>query len=359
MSAIIDVKTVLASVPLDPSRGGSGAVAVQVLHVTIVDDAGHSGTGFTYSLAGGLEAAVTYIEASMKRDVLGSHVDFWPRTWESIRRKAHRLGSGITLAALSAIDIAVWDLKSRRADRPLYRFLGAHRESVPIYGGGLGTSEMTPGDYADAKRTYVDDGFMAVKVRVGRSSHIDDLRRVEAVRDAVGNGVHIMVDCNENYDLPTALWMGRRLEELGVFWLEEPLRSDDRRAHAILAQQLRIAVAVGEHLHGRLEFASYINAGAASVVQPDAPVMGGITEWLHVASYAEAAGATISPHFLPELHVHLALAVPHCQYIEHFPLIDDLLLESVRIVDGVAYPPTRPGHGLLWDEDALDDLRVA
>lgn len=299
MSVISDVKTVLASVPLDPSRGGSGAVAVQVLHVTIVDDAGHSGTGFTYSLAGGLDAAVTYIEASMKRDVLGSQVDFWPRTWESIRHKAHRLGSGIALAALSAIDIAVWDLKSRRADRALFRFLGAHRESVPIYGGGLGTSEMTPEDYADAKRTYVDNGFMAVKVRVGRSSH------------------------------------------------------------TILAQQLGIAVAVGEHLHGRLEFASYLSVGAASVVQPDAPLMGGITEWLHVAAFAEAAGATISPHFLPELHVHLALAVPHCQYIEHFPLIDDLLLESVRIVDGVAYPPARPGHGLLWDVDALDDLRVA
>lgn len=149
-----------------------------------------------------------------------------------------------------------------------------------------------------------------------------------------------------------------RLADLGVYWLEEPLSSDDVTGHATLAAALRMPVAVGEHLHGRFEFAAYLHARAASVLQPDVPLTGGVTEWLRISAIAEAFGATLNPHFLPELHVHLAAAVPNCPYVEHFPLIEDVLQEALTVHNGLVSPPDRPGHGMLWDLSALDDLRV-
>jgi len=159
-------------------------------------------------------------------------------------------------------------------------------------------------------------------------------------------------------DLPTAMWLQAGLQDLGVFWLEEPLTSDDIAGHAQLASRGSPAIAVGEHLHGRFEFANYLRAGAATVLQPDVPLTGGITEWLRISAIAEVFGAVLAPHFLPELHVHLAAAVPNCPYIEHFPLIDDVMLETLTISHGTAAPPERTGHGMRWNDDVLDRLRI-
>ncbi|WIX82198.1 enolase C-terminal domain-like protein [Amycolatopsis carbonis] len=129
----------------------------------------------------------------------------------------------------------------------------------------------------------------------------------------MGDDVRIMIDANERLDLPTALWTGARLADLGVYWLEEPLSSDDVTGHAPLAAAVVMPVAVGEHPHGRFEFAAYLHACAASVLQPGGPLTGGVTEWLRISAIAEAFGATLSPHFLPELHVHPAAVVPNAR----------------------------------------------
>ncbi len=178
------------------------------------------------------------------------------------------------------------------------------------------------------------------------------------MREAAGPSVRLMVDCNERLDFATALWFGRRLEELDVFWLEEPLVADDVDGHARLASQLHLPIAAGEHLMGRFEFARYIGQRAASVLQPDAPLMGGVSEWMRVATLAEASNLSVSPHFLPELHVHLAAAAKACSYVEHFPLIDDLLVETLPSSGGMVTPPNRSGHGIAWDEEALERFRV-
>ncbi|TDB86218.1 mandelate racemase/muconate lactonizing enzyme family protein [Actinomadura sp. KC216] len=354
MSVITGVRTQVARIPLGAGRGGSGATQVDLLLVTVTDDAGASGTGFTYALTGGIEAVHALTTGLVRGLVVGTRIDHWPSTWQEVWSKTHRLGRGIALPALSAADIAVWDLRARRAGEPLYRFLGAHRDRVPIYGSGRATHAMSVDELIEGSKAYVSEGYDAIKLRVGARPAAEDVERVAAVRAALGDRIRIMVDCNERLDLPTALWLGRRLADLGVYWMEEPLASDDVAGHAQLAERAGLPIAVGEHLLGRFEFADYLRAGAASVLQPDVPLTGGVTEWLRISAIAEPFGAVLAPHFLPELHVHLAAAVPNCPTVEHFPLIDDVLTETVAIGGGHATPPDRPGHGIRWDPDALD-----
>ncbi|MGH3389825.1 MAG: mandelate racemase/muconate lactonizing enzyme family protein [Actinomadura sp.] len=358
MPVIADVQTTWSRIPLGAGRGGSGATKVDLLVVTVADDEGGTGTGFTYALTGGADGVRALLDGTVRDHVLNCDLDYWPQRWQRIWNDTHRLGRGLALAALSAVDIAVWDLRARRADLPLFRFLGAHRDEVEVYGSGRATHAMTSEQLVEGANSYLAEGYSAVKLRIGARRAEEDITRVRAVREAVGDDVRIMVDCNERLDLPTAQWVGARLADLGVFWMEEPLRSDDIAGHAALAANLGIPIAVGEHLHGRFEFASYLRERAVSVLQPDVPLTGGVTEWLRISAMAEAFGATLSPHFLPELHVHLAAAVPNCPYIEHFPLIDDVLRETLQIEDGHTAPPGRPGHGILWNHDVLDDLRI-
>ena len=345
-------------VPLDGGRGGSGATEVEVVHVTVTDRDGASGTGFTYALQGGAEAVKAMIDGLFSKKVLGSDPIWWGRTWHELWAATHRLGRGVAIPALSAIDIAMWDLAGHRLGQPLYRLLGALRERVPIYGSGRATHRMSTDELVAGTLQYIDEGYEAVKLRAGVLGPVEDLKRIGAVRKAIGDRTRLMVDCNERLSFDEALWFGRRLEEQGVYWLEEPLRSEDVAGHARLASGLPISIAAGEHLIGRFEFAEWIRLGAAAVLQPDTPLLGGVSEWCRVSTLAEASNLALSPHFLPELHVHLAVAAPTCLYVEHFPLIDDLLEETLQSHGGVVFPPDRPGHGILWDDRALEKYTV-
>jgi L-alanine-DL-glutamate epimerase-like enolase superfamily enzyme len=348
----------LMRVPLGSGRGGSGASEVDVVHVTVTDADGAQGTGFTYSLGRGGEALKAMIDGLLADTVVGSETDRWGRSWHAIWSASHRLGRGVAIPALSALDIAIWDLTARRAGLPLGRVIGLFRESVPVYGSGRATHQMSREELVAGAQSYVAEGYTAVKLRAGALGRQKDLERIRAVRAAVGDAVEIMVDCNERLSFADALWLGDRFREADVSWMEEPLASDDVAGHVRLASRLPVPIAVGEHLIGRFEFFEYIRQGAAAVVQPDAPLVGGITEWLRVAALADAANLSVSPHFLPELHVHLVAATRAATWLEHFPLIDDLLEETITVSHGRAAPPERPGHGMRWDGDALDKYHL-
>lgn len=357
MTAIARITTSMHAVPLGAGRGGSGATQVDVVLVTVEDTDGASGIGFTFGLTGGAGAVRRLIEEDLVPLAVSAEIDHWPQTWERLWARTHRLGRGHALAAIGGLDIAVHDLLARRQGLPLYRYLGAHAESVEIYGSGRATHQMSDADLIAGARAYVDEGFRAVKLRAGALGLERDVERVAAVRDAVGDSVRIMVDCNERFTLPEALWFSAHMADLDIFWLEEPLRSDDVRGHRQLAAT-GLPIAVGEHLQGRFEFADYLGQRAASVLQPDPPLCGGVTEWRRISAIAEVGSAVLSPHFLPELNIHLALAVPNCPMVEHFPLIDDVLANTITVVDGRAHPSERPGHGVVFDDDALRRFRV-
>jgi L-alanine-DL-glutamate epimerase-like enolase superfamily enzyme len=352
----IDTKSLV--VPLGAARGGSGATNLQVLHVSVHTADGLTGTGFTYSLTGGVEGARAILDTTFAPHVTGLDPLDWDRTWFHLLDATHRVGRGVALPALSALDIAIWDLRAKAAGLPLYRLLGAQRNSVPVYGSGRATHKMSDGELVEGALSYIAEGYRAVKLRVGALGLERDIKRVAAVRAAVGPDVQIMVDCNERLDLAQAQRLAHRLADLDITWIEEPLVSDDVASHAVLAARSPIPLAVGEHLQGRFEFKNYLDHGAASVVMPDAPLTGGISEWVRIATLAEAASVAVTPHFLPELHVHLVASTKAATYLEHFPLIDDLLTETVTVIDGFASPPGLPGHGMRWDQEALERYTI-
>lgn len=356
---IIAAETDLIRLPLGQGRGGSGSTEVDVVFVHIRTDEETEGTGFTYSLSRGGESVAALLRHDLLPRVKGRDLSGWERIWDEWFQWTRRLGPGIPLLALSAVDIAVWDARARTANMPLHRLLGATRDQIEVYGSGRSTHFMSTEEMVAGSVSYVEEGYRAIKLRVGAKPPEEDVARVGAVRAAVGDHIRLMVDCNERLDLATALWLGARLEDLGVFWMEEPLPSHYVQGYRRLAGQLSLSIAVGEHLHGRYAFRDFIDAEAAGMLMPDAPIVGGITEWMRIAQLAETFGIPVTPHFLPELHIHVGLAAPNCREIEHFPLIDALLLETLAAEDGKMRAPNRAGHGMRFDPEALARWRVA
>jgi L-alanine-DL-glutamate epimerase-like enolase superfamily enzyme len=351
------IESKLIKIPLGQGRGGSGATEVEVILVEVCSNEGLKGTGFSYALTGGGSSIKKMIDDTLTPFLLGKEEKDWDKIWYQIWDKTHRLGKGVSLPSLSALDIAVWDLRGKISGKPLYELLGAQKEKVFIYGSGRATHGMSIDQLIEGALSYQEEGYTSVKLRAGALGLNEDIKRIHAVRNHVPD-MQIMVDCNERFHYADALWFGKHLEQLDIYWMEEPLVSDDVEGHRRLAEQLKMNIAVGEHLQGRFEFVQYLQKGAASIFQPDAPLVGGISEWKRIATIAEGFGVLVSPHFLPELHVHLAASTTNCISIEHFPLIDEVLGETLKIENGYAVPPERPGHGMVWDWEKIKNYEA-
>lgn len=332
---------------------------MELIGVTVQDGDGATGTGFTFTVEdGGARAVQALLDDVILPGIVGAAPTEAPRCWEEGRRRTHRLGRGISMMAVAAADIALWDLRARREERPLAATLGAVRDRVPGYGSGRGSAVIPTDQLAAVNAEYADMGLRGVKIRVGVDLH-DDLRRVAAVREAIGDSTHLMCDANERLSLPQALWLGQRLGEQDVYWFEEPLPSERIEAHARLRAALPMAISVGEHLFDRWQFQDYLAAGAADIVNPDACMSGGVTEFMRIAELAGSHGVTLSPHFMTPLHIHLAAAAEAADYVEWFPFMDHMLQEPLEVSDGDVLVPDRPGHGIDFQPDAFEHHRVA
>jgi L-alanine-DL-glutamate epimerase-like enolase superfamily enzyme len=281
--------------------------------------------------------------------------------WEDMYREALLQGrTGSVMRALSAVDIALWDMYARAAGLPLYRYLGCWTDTVPAYAsGGYYLDGKTPKHLGEELNSYVEQGFKAVKIKVGRLTPAAEEDRIRASREAIGPNIHLMLDANNAWsDLPTALLYCKRYEKYDPYWIEEPFSPDDIENHAKLAACGAIAVATGEIEAGRWRFKEILDKRAALILQADAGVCGGITEWRRIAQTASSYGATICPHWLHELHAHLVASAPNARYVEYFP--DDqvlnfrkLLNRQIEIKDGNLLLPQLPGLGFEFDEKAV------
>ncbi|TCM42475.1 L-alanine-DL-glutamate epimerase-like enolase superfamily enzyme [Kribbella sp. VKM Ac-2568] len=350
---ITAVSAELLAVPLDRQLRAYGSGVVNVVRVIIADSDGARATGFTYTLGLGAVVVCRMVEEVIAPALIGLRTSDWNRQRDQLSNGTRRLGRSVFVPALSAVDIAIWDLRGLQADQPLYALLGGSSGAVPIYGSGRGSNSLELDELVQHTLDYLRDGYPAVKVRAGARSVEDDLHRLRSVREAVGDQVRLMVDCNEQLDLTGALWLGRRLAELGYYWLEEPLIAEDLDGHAVLAAQLEVPIAVGEHLVGRHEFAQHLRATSIGLYQPDAALTGGVTEAQRIAQLAVAHNRSISYHSLPELHIHLAVQTPNVSYVEDFGILDAVLADSLTPHNGTVVPPERSGHGMAWDEDAI------
>ncbi|OFX14356.1 MAG: mandelate racemase [Armatimonadetes bacterium RBG_19FT_COMBO_69_19] len=327
-------------------------------------DEGLTGTGYTGTHARGDDLIKGAIEKHLGPVLVGRDPFHVKQIWQDLYMGPLRwVGrAGISQMAQAAIDIALWDIIAQAQEQPLWRVLGAAKTGpVPTYNTDAGWLNWTEAELIDDIRRLIDQGWRAVKMKVGKPSLQEDVRRVAAVRAAIGDEVDLMVDANTIWDINTAISAARLLEPYRLTWLEEPLHPDDIGGHARLAEATTIPIAVGESIYSKYLFREYMARGAVGYVQVDATRVGGITEWLEVAATAATFGLPVVPHHgdMMQVHQHLVAATRNAPMLEYIPWILDLFEDPVDVREGVLHLPKRPGASTRMRKDAFERYRVA
>ena len=324
---------------------------VAMLFAEITTTEGHSGIGFSYSKRGGGPAQYAHAK-EIAEAALGEDPNDIAKLYTKLLWAGASVGrSGLATQALAAIDVALYDLKAKRAELPLAKFLGSHRDSVRTYNTSGGFLNASIDEVKERASKSLEDGIGGIKIKVGLPDSAEDLRRVSAVREHIGVAP-LMVDANQQWDRATALRMGRTLDELGLVWIEEPLDAYDVEGHARLTRTLDTPIATGEMLSSVAEHRALIDARACDIVQPDAPRVGGITQFMRLLTLADEAGLDIAPHFAMEIHLHLAACYPRETWVEHFDWLDPLFNERLETKEGRMIVPDRPGLGITLSDQA-------
>ena len=331
----------------------------ELITVRIRTNTGLEGLGYTYTVGQGGRSVYSLIEDDLKPVLLDqdprSTESLWDRMWWHI----HWVGrGGVAAIAVSAIDIALWDCKARQAQEPLWRFLGGNDPRVPIYTGGIDL-QFPLDDLLESMKKVLARGLKALKMKVGRPRLQEDLERVAALRELIGPNIVLMVDANCGWSVAEALRASRALAEYDVYWLEEPIIPDDLAGHVKIAREAPLPIAAGENLRNIYDHKNYIAAGAVTFPEPDAANLGGITPWMKVAHLAEAFNLRVTSHGIHDIHVHTLAAVTNSSYLEEHGFgLEKFMPERLRIEDGCAVAPDRPGHGVALDENILKEFLV-
>ena len=325
---------------------------VAFLFAEVTTEDGHEGVGFSYSKRAGGPAQFAHA-SEVAPDLIGEDPNDIARLWTKLVWAGASVGrSGASTQAIAAMDVALWDLKAKRAGLPLAKLLGAHRDSVRCYNTSGGFLHESIEQVKDNATRTLESGVGGIKIKVGLPDSAEDLRRVRAVREHLGDGVPLMVDANQQWDRSTAMRVSRRLEEFDLVWIEEPLDAYDAEGHAQLARSLDTAIATGEMLTSVAEHAELIRHGSVDILQPDAPRVGGITQFLKLATLAEHRNLGLAPHFAMEIHLHLAAAYGLEPWLEHFEWLGPLFNEQMHLKDGRMHVSDRPGLGFSLSEQA-------
>ncbi|MFA6507536.1 MAG: mandelate racemase/muconate lactonizing enzyme family protein [Treponemataceae bacterium] len=327
---------------------------VALLFAQIETEMGLSGLGFTYTLRTGAPAQFAHAK-EVAPILIGEDPNDIAKLWGKLVWAGASVGrGGLATQAIAALDTALWDLKAKRAGLPLSKLLGSYRDSVRCYNTSGGYLQASIEEILDKSSESLKRGIGGVKIKVGQPDEALDLKRVEAVRKHLGDKVPLMVDVNQQWSRTTALRMGRILEQYKLEWIEEPLDAYDVEGHAELSARLDTPVGTGEMLTSVKEVAEYVQTGAVDVIMHDAPRVGGITPFLKVAAMAESRGMIMAPHFVMEIHIHLAAAYAHETWVEHFEWLESAFNERIEIQGGRMIVPTRPGLGFTLSDQIAD-----
>jgi L-alanine-DL-glutamate epimerase-like enolase superfamily enzyme len=315
------------------------------------------GQGAALTLHRGQAEAVVAVIADLAGTLIGRDAGAVRQHWQDMRRRLSLVGTaGIGALALSAIDTALWDLLGKRAAMPLFRMLGADRRPFPVYVQG-GWLSMSPDEIVAEANAFYDMGFRYYKMRAGSSDWWQDVARVTHVREAVGDRMQLLVDVNQGWAPPDAERAARALDDLGLYWLEEPVQATDLRGTAAIAEAIATPLAAGESLPGARAFSELVALGAADVAMPDLGHCGGVTGLLQVASALEATGTPISPHLFTEASAHILCASSTALILEYMPgWWDGLFEEPLEFEDGALAPPDRPGIGFTLREPPSHEI---
>ncbi|MFL6649524.1 MAG: enolase C-terminal domain-like protein [Sulfurifustaceae bacterium] len=352
---IRDIRVRAVAAPMKRPLATSIA-AVTVAPLVLLDletDGGIVGRSYLFAIGKHNLAPIVKLVQAMAQMVQGDAVA--PFDIErKLRRRYALLGvHNIVLFAMAGIDMAAWDALARALGQPLVRLLGATPRPIPAYNSkGLGIAPRAAVEKEAVE--LVEEGFSAVKLRLGRPDAREDLDVLRAVRKAIGPGVRLMVDFNQALTVAEALKRGRMIDaEGGVDWIEEPIRADDYAGCARIAREVATPIQIGENFMGPEQAAQAIAAGACDYVMPDAERIGGVTGWMRAAALAHGAGIEMSSHLFPEVSAHLLAATPTCHWLEYVDWADAILAEPMRVENGHAVIADRPGIGLDWNDEAV------
>lgn len=359
---IRNVQTDHYSIPLPVTL--SDSTHGEITHFELVtarlrDAEGAEGLGYTYTVGAGGGALAALIARDLAPLLIGEEAERTERLWQRMWWGLHYVGrGGLAALAISAVDIALWDLKARRQGSPLWRLLGGHDPAVPAYAGGIDL-QFPLDQLLEQTRANLDAGFRAIKMKVGRPRLSEDVERVRAMREFLGDGFPLMVDANMRWRVDEAIRASRALADYDLVWLEEPTIPDDVAGHTRIAREAPLPIATGENFRTLYQFQEMIGAGGVDFPEPDVANCGGITVWLKIAHLAEAHNLPVTTHGVHDIQVHLLAAVANPSYLEvHGFGLERFMASPLEIRDGLAWAPERPGHGIELDWQALEALRA-
>ncbi len=342
--------------PLATSTGTLTASALLLLDLQT--DAGITGRAYLFGIgAHNLKPIASLVEA-MAEMVQGDAVAPFDLE-KKLRQRYTLLGvHNVILFAMSGIDMAAWDALGQAQKLPLVRLLGGTPRPIPAYNSkGLGIMPVKA--LAKEAEELLEEGFAAVKLRLGRPHAADDLAALRAVKKAIGPDVTLMVDFNQGLTVAEAVKRGRMVDdEGGVTWIEEPVRADDFAGNARIAREVATPIQIGENFMGPEQMAQALAAGACDYAMPDVQRIGGVTGWMRAAALAQGAGMEMSSHLFPEASCHLLAVTPTCHWLEYVDWADAILEEPLRLKDGHALIPERAGLGMRWDEKAVKKYQL-
>ncbi len=359
---IDSVHCFLVRIPVTPPAGDAiqKFSALELPIVDIRDKAGNVGRGFGYTIGAGGASILTLLQTELCDKLIGLDARRIEHINHFLVSSIHALTPGcISSTAFAAIDIALWDLAGKRNNVPLYILLGGVHDRVPVYNTNVGWLSRPMDEMVElSKQAVQQDGFKALKLKVGKADPLEDAERIAAVRAAVGRSITLMVDANQSWHKDEAIKRAQLLEPYDIAWLEEPLPATDVEAHRVLGLHTSIPRAGGESLYSISYFSEFIRHNGLDILQPDVVRIGGISNALKVCYMAEAAGLRVAPHVSPELSVTVAAAVSNSMFVEYIPQMEPVLKRRVQLKDGFAIPSSLPGHGIEFDESRLKQLEV-
>ena len=331
----------------------------EVVLVRLQTDCGLVGHGYTYTIGCGGAAIRSLIEMDLKPALFGADAccieDIWERMWWRL----HYIGrGGLVSFAMSAVDIALWDLKGKRESLPLWKLLGGFSGDARAYAGGIDL-QLEPEELVEQTRCNLQRGFRAIKIKVGRAKLSEDVERVRAVRQCIGPDMPLMVDANMRYSVEQAISAARKFRDFDVYWFEEPTIPDDFKGMARIATEGGLPIAAGENLHTLYEFRHTIEDAKIAFPEPDVSNIGGITNWMRVAKLAYAHNLPVTSHGVHELHLHLLAAIPNASFLEvHSFGLERFIKDPPILADGIMKASEAPGHGVQFDWDSLREHEI-